>query len=145
MPEPAHIHLTRTAVAATTGTLARREDAAERLGNLGLIEPDTGQVNPVEWVWLANINDSAPFPLAGFAAELVDGELHASLVLPLSAITTGTDNATPTVTPVVRPATPPKNERKVWGSPGPDPREQVVAGWDPTLAEQVANNAEVQA
>ncbi len=136
MPEPARVELIRRSIPATAGTIAARQDVAERLDALGHIQSGDGSVAGRQTQWLARINDGSPFPVDGLALQTDDdGNLHVSLVFTAASVDTGRNPDLSAPAPFDRPATPPKNERKVWGAPGPDPRAGIVAGFNPTGGE----------
>lgn len=79
--------------------------------------------------YTATIGD-ATFPIDTFAVEHVDGKAVMTLQFEVGSLQLG-DLPTGEPAPVVRDAVPPQGEGpRVWGQPGPDPREKVP-GWAP--------------
>jgi hypothetical protein len=132
-----HIAITPVTAEADERTQAQRQDATDRLTNLGQINAAVGHVNTTQPAgWQVTIN-GVTVPVADFAVSPTDGEGRAlvSLVVLADAVSVGRS-------PASVPAPTEKPKVGTWGQPGgPDPRESI-AGWSPGLGEQVAVHAE---
>lgn len=123
-----------------------RPDSAGQTTNRPTV-PDAGEISPDVTVWMARIN-GVEVPVDGYAVEHLYGpQVTVSLVISADSLSIG-DPSLSSKAPHVRAAAQekPKNERRPWGSGGPDPREGIP-GWrpEPSLGEQVAGNAEAVA
>ena len=134
-----HIHLKSRTVPADPDTIAQRTDVVARLGGMGHINPDDGDVNTEVTEWVAVVGDTE-VPIGGYAIEqTASGTPALSLVLYPESLTIG-------AAPAVKAKGPETTAEpvKVWGRPARDPREGLP-GWNPTVAQQVADQAQVRA
>jgi hypothetical protein len=125
-PDVVCVELVPRMVPIDGGERARRGQVAARLGELGHIDPATGEVPElVAQGWLARIGD-AEFPVLGYGVEPADGAGRAVVSLAVAA-----DHVVVGYPPRETPPVGVPQERPVsyWGAP-------------PSLAAQVAANAQ---
>jgi hypothetical protein len=123
---------------------AQREQTVKRLGELGHIDPVSGEIPHVtQQGWFARINGSE-FPVLGYeAGPTDDGRVSVMLAVAADSLVIGGPSsgvATPAPQQTAPPQRHPRRRAKKvassWGSPGPDPREGIP-GWTPPTDEPV--------
>lgn len=152
MQDEVRVELVPLMVPADANVLAKRQDTVQRLAALGQIDPSQGVIpDTMRQGWLARVN-GVEVPVDAFAiepGEAGDRRVMVSLAVAADVVQVG-DPAAAGTQHAVRPATPEATQptiRTPWGAPGhPDPREGIP-GWtpDPSLAQQVADNAALTA
>lgn len=128
---PIHVDLVPRTIPADDQTLAERLDIAERLGELGYLDPADGHINTGMIRWHARIG-SVDIPLDSVTVDLDNGTPTIGMIFQADTVTIGEAAPAPEAKPEQPPLTP-------WGAPGvPDPRAGIP-GWTPEAAQEVSH------
>jgi len=129
MHNPVRVELIPRAVPVDDAVRRNREDAVDRLSQLGMVDdPQSGEVNTTARRWTARIG-GVEFGVVDFAVQHDDGQAVLSLVFPVDALSIG-DLSEGGAAPQVRVAVPGGTVKPApWGTGDkPDPRTSIP-GW----------------